>query len=281
MENVVVLRDFSYIERPGEEELASERFLAAAPSHVDVSIMPPDFKLEEDFIRSADVLISFGLKMYPAEVLGWVLKHPRHIHVVQDWWEPTQPNANYRNRVIGNARTVVFSSPLHRERYLRIYDVQPRDSRIMAFPILESDLARTPAVTDNPEDVVLWYAPWHPDYGNDLMLAWAKREEQQVHASGLEVPKGEITQRVRGIGKISLDAAALVIRSYSRFIYFPRKPIPFGFQAFLAYVHGLEVTYSGEIGCMGFTDAFEVNSLIEACQNAPNIFWHTVEEVAA
>lgn len=275
---VVVLRDFSYIERPGEEELAIERFLNAAPPHIDVSVQPPEFIQVKDSIEKADVLISFGLKNYPANVLDWVLEHPRHIHVEQDWWEPTQPNADYRNRVIESSVLTLFSSPMHMERYTRIYDVHPRKASVIPFPVFDSDFVE-PEMAPNQEDAVLWYAPWHPDYGTDLMIAWAKKEGQQVHASGLEVPKGEITQKVKGIGPISLDVAAPTICEYSRFIYFPRKPIPFGFTFFLAYLHGLEVTYSGEIGCMSWHP--EITSLDKQCLRAADDFWNVVEEVAA
>lgn len=268
---VVVLRDFSYTERPGEEELAIERFGIAAPPHIDASVQPPEFGLEKESISSADVLISFGLKTYPTEVLDWVLEHPRHIHVEQDWWEPTQPNHEYRNRIAEQAAATVFSSPMHMERYLRIYNVKPKNAFCVSFPLLDTDFVYAP-LTPNKEEA-LWHAPWHPDYGNDLMLSWAKRTGQHVDASGLETPMGEITQNVKGIGKIALDVAAPSIRQYSRFVYFPRKPIPFGLASFLAYVHGLEVTYSGEIGWQSWNE-----DLVSLGLEAASTLWDSVEE---
>ena len=277
MENirVVVLRDFSYTERPGEEELAIERFLSAAPFHIAISVQPPSKILTKGFIENPDVLISFGLKKYPSEVLDWVLTHPRHIHVEQDWWEPTQPNHEYRNRIAEQAAALVFLSPMHMERYLRIYNVEPKVALCAMFPLLETDFSDASLVPT--EEEVLWHAPWHPDYGNDLMLSWAKRTGQKVSASGLETPIGEITQNVIGIGNIALDAAAPVMRKYSKFIYFPRKPIPFGFASFLAYMYGLEITYSGEIGWQSWNES----ALVSLGLQAASLFWDSVSVVAA
>ncbi len=277
MENLraVVLRDFSYTERAGEEELASERFLSAAPSHVNLSIQPPKFKLEEEFIRSADVLISFGLKMYPIEVLDWVLEHPRHVHVEQDWWEPTQPNAEYRDRIIDNAALAVFMSPMHMERYIRLYNLSPKAAVCSVYPLEEDDLEKI--TSDDVSEAVLWYAPWHPDYGNDLMLNWARKNQQMVHITGLEVPNEKLAPLVEGIGKRPLDSASDLFALYSRMIYFPRKPIPFGLESFLAYVHGLEITYSGEIGWKSWNES----TLLPLGLRATELFWNSVEEVAA
>lgn len=274
---VVVLRDFSYTERQGEEELAIERFLHAAPEHIDISVQPPDFAPVEEIIRGADVLVSFGIKRYPDQVFEWLLDHPRHIHVSQDWWEPMQPQSKWRNKVILNAATVIFMSPLHQERYERIYQVEPGDAHIVPFPMLASDWTPPPQIDleINPE-AVLWCAPWHPDYGNDIMLRWAAKEKTPIHAYGLDVPTVPITPLVTGCGPVALDAAAPSFLSYSRFVFFPRKPIPFGFTFMLAYMLGLEVTHSGEIGCLSYGDLDA-----SMCERAPEDFWRVVEEVAA
>lgn len=273
--NVVVLRDYSYHERPGEEELAIERFLSAAPSHMDVSIIPSEFIQVEETIKNSDVLISFGLKRYDEKTLDWVLEHPRHVHVEQDWWEPTQGNAEYRDRIIENAVAVVFMSPMHMERYVRIYGVKPKVAICTPYPLEEKDLVKIPS--DSVSEAVLWYAPWHPDYGNDLMLTWAKKYQQMVHITGLEVPNKELAPLVKGIGKWPLGTAPQLFSRYGRMIYFPRKPIPFGLESFLAYQHDLEITYSGEIGWKSWNDSV----LLALGLKATELFWGSVEEVAA
>lgn len=275
----VVLRDFSYTERPGEKELAIERFLGAAPEHIDISVQPPEFNLVEEFVRSADILISFGIKSYPDQVFDWLLTHPRHIHVSQDWWEPAQPQSAWRDRIIEQAAAVIFMSPLHRERYERIYQVKSSNAHVVPFPMLESDWMRPPRIDLEPEEAVLWCAGWHPDYGNDLMLRWADREKIRVHAHGVGVPTGEIAPLVEGRGSIALDAAAPSFLPYSRFIFFPRAPIPFGFAFMLAYMLGLEVTYSGEIGCLSWGNDLE--SLATLCGGAPQMLWDAIEGAAA
>ena len=275
--SVTVLRDFSYTERPGEEELAISRFLQAAPEHIEISVQPPELIKTKEPIERADVLISFGLKQYSDDVFDWVLDHPRHIHISQDWWEPLQPQASYRDKITAKAAAVIFMSPMHQERYMRIYHADPVDFHIIPFPMLESDYSAVYDVEQKEE--TLWCASWHPDYGNDLMLSWAFREKQHIHAMGLEVPKEQIAPLVSGLGSISLDKAALAFAPYSRFVYFPRKPIPFGFSFFLAYLLGLEMTYSGEIGCMSWLSMS--THLEKLCLKATDDFWDVVEEVAA
>lgn len=282
---VVVLRDFSYTERQGEEELAIERFLSAAPEYVDISVQPPEFQLEECFVSDADMLISFGLKRYPDQVFEWVLAHPRHVHVSQDWWEPVQAQSHWRNEIIQQASAVIFMSPLHRERYERIYQVKAHKAPVIPFPMLESDWHDWDAVLD-PREEVLWCAPWHPDYGNDIMLRWAASNDEQVHACGLAVPTEQITPLVKGCGPVALDAAALAFLPYSRFVFFPRTPVPFGFTFLLAYMLGLEMTYSGEIGCLSYGPIQTIGGtkkggLPDHCRLAPETFWNIVEEVAA
>ncbi len=279
---ITVLRDFSYATRPGEEELAIERFLQAAPEHVAVSVQPPEFADLNEPIKNADVLITFSIKRYPDEVFDLILAHPRHIHVSQDWWEPTQPQASYRNQIIEQAALVVFSSLLHQDRYEKIHQVKPDLAWTIPFPMLESDWATVyPDVVN--EDAALWCAPWHPDYGNDLMLSWAVREQQNVHAFGLEVPTKQLVPLVAARGAIALDAASPTFSAYSRFVYFPRKPIPFGFPVLLAWKLGLELTYSGEIGCLSWENEEDsaLENLVNVCAGSPETFWHAVEEVAA
>ena len=104
MSHVVVLRDFSYTERPGEEELAIKRFMAAAPEWADVSIQPPALPDVEQQVRSADIVISFGIKRYTDQVFDALLAHLRHVHVSQDWWEPRQPQSQHRNDIIERAQ---------------------------------------------------------------------------------------------------------------------------------------------------------------------------------
>jgi hypothetical protein len=276
---VVVLRDFSYTERQGEEELAIERFLRAAPEQIDISVQPPDFVPVEGIIRDADVLISFGIKRYPDRVFEWLLAHPRHVHVAQDWWESAQPQSKWRNRIIQQASAVIFMSPLHQERYERICQAEAGHAWIIPFPMLESDWAYVPRVNFDPQEAVLWCAPWHPDYGNDIMLRWAVQEKQQVHAHGLAVPTEQITPLVKGCGPVALDVAAPSFAPYSRFAFFPRVPVPFGFTFLLAYMLGLEMTYSGEVGCLSWERGPE--ELVNLCDGAPNMLWDAVEEVAA
>jgi len=275
---IVVLRDFSYTERQGEEELAIERFLCAAPEHIDISVQSPTFLPAGEFISSADVLVSFGIKRYPDQIFEWLVEHPKHIHVAQDWWEPTQPQSAWRNRVIEQAAAVIFMSPLHQERYEHIYQVKPRHADVLPFPMLKSDWAPQQIDPEVEESAALWCSAWHPDYGNDLMLRWAAHEKTPVHAYGLGVPETVLSPLVEAHGPIALDAAALTFSRYKRFIFFPRTPAPFGFTCLLAYMLGLEVTYSGEIGCLSWGNR---ESLANLCDGAPQMFWDVVEEVAA
>lgn len=268
---VVVLRDFSYYQRPGEEELAVERFLKSAPDRVSVSVQPPEFDQVEQIFAEADILITFGLKNYSGEVFDWILRHPNHVHVVQDWWEPQQPNAEYRDKITLNAAVVIYQSPMHRERYERIYGTIPGESAIIPFPLEISDL-NPPFGVFEKQDAVLWCAPWHPDYGNDLMLSWARKNHQHVHVSGLEAPEGSLAPMVKGIGKVALDAIGPTLAQYTQFLYLPRKPIPFGLAFYLAHEHGLELTYSGEIGCL----SYDSDDLSDECLNATDTFWEAV-----
>src|SRR3972149_1887129 len=286
--HAVVLRDFSYEERQGEGGLCIERCLRAPPADIDIHVIPPSF-IDAEYIADADLVISFGIKRYPDQSLGGRAGHPRHVHVVQDWWEPQQPQSQWRNQVIESATRVIFTSPLHDERYVRLYQPKRIRSSIVPFPLSANDYAPARVELEG-RSAVLWCLPWHPDYGNDIMIRWARQESQDVDAYGLAVPTGEISARVRGCGKIALDAAAPTFRQYDKFIYFPRTPVPFGFTFLLAYLLGLEVSYSGEIGCLSYVSAVDygwpsssmsVDDVIDESLGATDRFWEIVEEVVA
>lgn len=280
---VAVLRDYSYEERPGEEELAIRRFLYAAPEHVTLNVIPPEFiQAADDMLAQADIVLTFGLKRYPDHTFEALLAHPRHIHVAQDWWEPIQPQSKWRNQIVAQAKRVIFSSPLHHARYLRLYGLKTQESRVVAFPMMETDFGGEPNAILEHEDAVLWCAPWHPDYGSDILLRWAARDHTRVHAFGLGVPQGEITPDVQGCGAVALDAAAPTFRQYQKFVYFPRTPVPFGFAFLLAHQLGLEVTWSNEIGCLSFMEGAprSIDAVIPLCLDASSYFWNVVEEAA-
>jgi len=276
MRHVVVLRDFSYVERQAEEEFAIECFLQSAPETVEYKVLPPGF-VERGDIEQADVIISFGIKRYPDQVFESLLAHPRHVHVAQDWWEPVQPQSRWRNRLLEGARAVVFYSPLHAKRYQRLYQIEA-NTHIVPIPMPASnEMCRDGS---EPVDAALWCAPWHPDNGSDILIRWSAREEKLVHAYGLGVPIGMITPTIEGCGGIALrdNAAVAVFQRYSQFVFFPRTPVPFGLPALLAYALGLEVSYSGEIGCLSFGDP---DALIDKCAGAAQEFWRVVEEAIA
>jgi len=277
MSHVVVLRDFSYTERPGEEELAIKRFMAAAPEWADVSIQPPALPDVEQQVRSADIVISFGIKRYTDQVFDALLAHLRHVHVSQDWWEPRQPQSQHRNDIIERAQAVIFLSPLHRDRYLRLYSLDAVPATIIPFPIQTSDYTSQDGSVLEPQDAALWCAPWHPDYGNDIMLRWASEGDTPVHACGLAVPEGDIIPAVRGIGPVALDAAVPTFKQYQKFAFFPRTPTPFGLPVLIAYMLGLEITYSGEIGCMSWRCSLEE---LAWASGASERFWSVVRQAA-
>lgn len=260
---ITVLRDFSYTERQGEEELAIQRLMQTAPEWADVLVQPPEFIQVEEYIAQADVVITFGLKRYPDQVFGWLKKHQNHVHVAQDWWEPTQPQAQFRSSLLQAARHVFFSSEMHQERYCRLYQLPLNNASVIQSPVYERDYAPAIAILE-PEDAVLWCAPWHTDYGTDILIRWANKTRTHVHAYGLGVPEGDIAPYVLGKGALALNVAAPTFRQYQKFVFFPRTPVPFGFAPLLAYMLGLEVSYSGEVG------AFEHFAL------HPEPFWETV-----
>lgn len=283
--SVAVLRDFSYDERPGEEELAIQRFLRAVPDHIALRVIPPGVSMADEDIADADVVVSFGLKRYPDRVFDLLLDHPRHVHFSQDWWEPVQPQSVWRDRIVRQAHKVVFMSALHKERYLRLYRLDDvRHTAVLPFPVLASDIQPQELKTEK-QDAALWCAPWHPDNGSDIMIRWADREKQRVHAYGLGVPVGEIAPHVEGIGKVALDAAAPTFRQYEQFVFFPRTPAPFGFPILLAFALGLEVKWSNEIGSLSADpsrtpDVLSMRNMLDSSFHAIPEFWNIVEAAA-
>lgn len=274
---VAVLRDYSYAERPGEEELLAERLLRVAPDTVELEVLPPTVSFGKEELDRADVFISFGLKRYDTEVLEYLKGTAKaHVMVVQDYWDGTQPLTEYRDDLVQRAARVFLMSPLHVQRWEHLYGDDGVDNKyILPFLLVPEDLNDDTDIHPEPQEAAMWVAPWHPDHGSDLLIRWSDREHREVHAYGLGVPSGgTISKYVSGKGMIELDKMLGTMDPYASLVYFPRVPPPFGLPVLLAYMQRKEVTYNNEIGCLSYGD---LENLVSQCLEVPDYFWRHVD----
>ncbi len=270
MPDVVVLRDSAYAERQGEEEMVVDAFLRAIPDGVNVEVIPPELLQEEP--PNPDVFVSFGLTRYPDEVIQHLIKNGnKHVCVLRGWWDGLTANHKARNEIVTSARRTVFSSPLHHERFLKLYGVMLK-SNIIPVPVDPEQLASGHG--DEKKTEMLWVAPWTPEHGNDLLLAWATRFGTKVHAYGPGVKTEKISAEVECKGPMALQSGKETFEQYASFVYLPRIPVPFGYASMQAYALDLDVQMSNRVGWVSYNLPFQ--ELVDKCVRAPQDLWEVV-----
>jgi len=267
-----VLRDFTSEERPGGAQIASDRFIAGAPENIQVVLCPPG-QLNLD----CDAYLSFLVKLYTDEELEFLSGHSRHFRFETDWWEPVEQQSKWRNTLVENSIMTFYWSPLHEERSKRIYGVQPKHSEAIPCPMDPNVYRECRAIAEKRPGSVLWAGEWHPRKGNDIMVRWAARNETRVDAYGMRTPEGEIGPYVTGKGFAPAADWLHIMASYEKFVHFPRVPDAFNMTLMEAYLLGLEVIYTNDIGCLSYDKPPE--ELIEDCAVAPATLWSRVGEV--
>lgn len=264
------IRDFRLAERPGGAQEVVERLLQT-PAGVDVLDCPPG-QLDPD----CDGYVLNNFLRYSEEELQAATAKPYALYVF-GWWDDQVPlQHRWRQPLIEGARLVCFNSPVHRDRFLRLWGLEPRGRvEVLPCPMDFAESRAVAEVTDRPRDC-LWYGELHPFKGPDVAMRWAAEHERHLDLYGI----GQAVQSSEWVtyqGMFHPDFKARILSEHRAFLHFPRRPEPFCLAIIEAYLAGLEVIYSGRIGCLSFGETLD--RVAERCEAGAERFWELAREV--
>ena len=259
-----VVRDFSYGERPGVDEVTVDEFTRAVPDGYEVVACPPN-----GMRNDCAAYISFSLANFGEQEMEFLAEHPRHVHYEQGWWPLHGRNGKWRNPFVENVAQMVFVSPMQLERWEVVYNMKLDTALVIPPPMPQWESLYQGNGTERKG--TMWVGFWHPSDGADIVARWAEQNGRHIDAYGVGVPLGQATPWITGKGDVP------TYEPYAELVYFPRQPVPFGSQLLHAYERGLTVTYNGEIGCFSFSPDLE--GLVETCRKSPEEMWNVVSEV--
>lgn len=274
-----VLQDYSFAQRPGGAQKATEMFLADAPDDIEIVPCPPG-SLDHD----CDAYLTFLAKRYSDEELGFVLERP-FIRCGYDWWPEEDGRVQWRNPLVENARLNIWVSPLHQERSLDRWHLADTDAIRAKSVVIPPPLSPDPYMKARDEVVgrsgTLWAAEWHPAKGPDLAAMWALRNRTHVDFYSPSMhPQDRASKWVFNHycipkGFCPEEKWLETFSSYERFLHTSRVPDAFGYAILEAYLLGLETVVSGLTGVESF--GCSLGELATRCFLATEDFWASVE----
>lgn len=268
-----VLNDFLPGDRAGGANRAIELFMAAKPDGLDFSFCVPG-----GLDKECDKYLLFLTKRFSMEEMGWVQSKP-YVWCGFDWWPDQDGNSKWRNLIVEKAETSVFVSPLHMERFSRLYVAEPHNPIVIPPPL---DLGRL-RDTETPSERngrAIWASEWHPYKGPDLAAVLARKLEVHVDMFSPSMPANIARQRdaftpfAHPVGFQVESDWYKTMAQYSMLIHTPRVPDAFGYVTLEAYALGLEVVLQGQTGVESFGCGFD--SLLEACSKSASQLWELV-----
>lgn len=269
--SVGVWYDYSVEERPDEAAIIASRYIAGAPF--------PVTHCRPGAVVECDIVVSFSVLRFSDEEMTQLEQHPRHTRMEVGWWPPPgAPRSEWCARLARAALRTYYLSPAHRDR-LRAQHGLNGDGDFDALPpplalplSAYGELRAMGRVADERPEGSVWTGLWSPDEGSDLLMRWAQRHDDKIHAYGIGVPRGEIAPNLEGQGWIPPEQMLTTLQRYRTCLRFPRVPMPFDYTTIDAYLLGLEVTHlGGAIGCLSYEQPLDRVAL-QAEQSAARLW---------
>lgn len=269
-----ILNDFDPTQRGGGASRAIQLYLRQIPENIEPVLCGPGA-----VDRTCDAYLLFLTKRFDEKELGWIQNKP-YIWSGFDWWPEEDGNYAWRNIMPEKARLAWFVSPLHYERYTRMYGVQPQRAAILPPPLESDDLRAMAKVAVSKTDLAVWAGEWHVNKGPDLAAVIARRLQIHMDMFSPTIPANiagqpsVFTPFAHPKGFIPEDDWYNQMAQYKMLIHSPRVPDAFGYVILEAYALGLEVNVSGLTGVESYEKPMD--ELLDMCQQSPEIFWKAV-----
>lgn len=273
-QRVAVLTDQTIETRPGGATRLLSILLGACPPTIEPFIVTPND--DPSAISNAEGVFTYLVKQFSDEAYSRVLMHENHIRWDIDWWPDEDGNAQWRGPLTEHAKIVVYDSPLHRDRFLKLYKLNPQHVEIVPCPM---DVAGIMAQRkpDSERKGVVWAGEWHIYKGPDLAMRWAADNKTNVDFYSPSMPpNAEQPQYCTFRGFIPENEWYSTLAGYEKFLHFPRVPDAFPYSVLEAYALGLEVEVRGRLGVESF--GVDWDDLLGQCETSAHRFWELVEE---
>lgn len=269
-----ILNDFEPGQRAGGANRAIEQYIACMPAEFSGNVA---FCTPGHLDETCDAYLLFLTKRFDMQELGHVQNRP-FIWCGFDWWPDEDGNSSWRNILTEKARLAFFVSPLHYNRFTRLYNAEPRNVCI-APPPLDLGLLRATQAPLQRNGRAAWAAEWHQAKGPDLAGVLARRLKIHMDMYSPSMPGNIVgtttfTPFAHAMGFMPEDEWYDRLVQYSYLIHSPRVPDAFGYITLEAYALGLEVILTGASGVESYGRPFD--ELLEAANEAPQHFWQVV-----
>lgn len=215
----------------GGAELESDYLASHAPEWADVVRIPAGQPLPE-----CDVYVIHNCVQYD-RWLKWDLKGKPVIKRVHDVWPNGDPFL--RAFLLNEARTVILSSPAHREM-MRWHIGAP----VVYLP------SPTPVAPVNGKERkgTVSLNRWWPGKGLAALRKWAIEHDTPVDVYGFGPLVEEIQPPLRYRGPVPADKVGEVLSHYQQFVFFPEAFEPFSRVVVEAWKAGCEIVTNDNVG---------------------------------
>lgn len=268
-----ILNDFLPSERAGGAARAIQLFLAAKPEEIEAIFCKPG-----QLVDNCDGYLAFLTKSFSNDEMSFLQTRP-FVWCGFDWWPDEDGNGHWRNLLVQKARLSIFASPLHKERFCRLYGADPTRAEVLPPPLslealsgFERPSERKPAV---------WAAEWHVAKGPDLAAVLARKLKVHVDMYSPSMPAN-----IKAQANVFTPFAHpkgfspelnwyQTLASYEQLLHTPRVPDAFGYIMLEAYALGLKTTVTGLTG----VESFDVPwyELLVRCGESNVEFWQLLE----
>lgn len=277
-----IVNDFHPEQRAGGASRAVHLFLKERPDARDLTKDEIVFCTPGQLDTTCDAYVVFLAKRFSFPEMSHIQTKP-FVWCGFDWWPDEDGNSHWRNLFVEKARLAIFVSPLHQQRFCDIYNVLPKNSRILAPPLdLQRLQAAKQAVAEEERnDRAAWASEWHTYKGPDLAAVLARRLQLHMDMFSPSMPadvrsqKSVFTPFAHPAGFVEDANWYETLARYKALIHTPRVPDAFGYIVLEANALGLDVYLAGRSGVDSFRQPFA--QTLELCGASAAQFWQIVE----
>ena len=251
----------------GGAELTNATMVEAAPPGIKVVPCVPDN------VQDADAYILNNIKFFARGELEHMTAVP-YVKYEHDYWNcDHQPwQQGWIKPVMEGARAVVFMSPLHREAFTELHEVDLQTIHLVPSPVDPSRFA--PA---EQKAGTIWLGQFYSHKGVRDACRWAMQHQEEVtfYGRGPFLPAGPY---VRLGGHVSYQDVPEIMGKAARFLFLPKWKEAFGRTVAEAVLSGCELVCNENVGALswGWEGRRE---WAENLARAPADFWRIITEV--
>jgi glycosyltransferase involved in cell wall biosynthesis len=259
------LHDHRIEEHPGGAQLTNEAVIAGAPKWAEVvRCYPGEMHDAEAYILNNVKYFSFQ-ELQQATDTPYVIFEHDCWNILQEW------QAGRVKGICNGAKAMVFLSPLHRDTFLAMHRVTPREVYLVPSAIDPEYF-----MGGQERDGTIWIGTFDLSKGIVEAVEWAAANGPvDFYGWGPEPPSGP---NVRCYGWVDYQDIPDTLAQYERFLFLPSWPEAFGRTVAEAYLSGCQLVCNENVGALSW--GWETREeWVDGVGSAPARFWQIMEDV--